>query len=317
MDDSSVLFQMLGVKMTWPVIGSAIVGLITAAGGLYKIIERWNTREERHLSLLHEYLDKEEKNISARRRGVLTSIHLGHHAYLADQKLDVGHEIDEAVGLLDNGRPDRAEARLKELLKKIQENTKVLDRRIGDLKKHERSVNIFLAAIADQEGQIDKGLSYIADALISEKTDVDALKYKGLLLLQKGELDLAGQTFERLRVASTGSAVNRAEAHFGIASVAVQRGIAHYEDAERALGNSLTNLNGLPPQEQSPLTKVGVHQLLGKIYETEGWGQHDPQQAKANYQKAMATLGALNAKNRTVSQRMTHLSSRLWILENA
>jgi predicted Zn-dependent protease len=279
METSEVVLVFLGIKWTLPLIGSAVVGFATFAGACYKIYERWTTREARHLSLLHEYLDKEEKEISSRRREVLTSIGLSHHSYLTDQKLDVGDEIDDAVKLLDRGRPDRAEARLKELLKKIQNNANILERRINDLKKHERSVNIFLAAIADNSGNIDSGLSYISDALLSDNRDLDALRFKGLLLMQKGELSLAEQTFDKLRINSTGSASNRAEAYFGLACSAVKRGTASYPDAERALANALANLNGLAPNDQSPLIKIGVHQMLGDIYATEGWDQHNRQLA--------------------------------------
>ena len=112
MDPHEVLFTLFGFKITLPLIFTIIGGTIGVAFSLYRLVERWLTREERRLDMLRKYLDKEEKDITARRQAVLQGIRLSEHAYLAEKNLDVGAEIDQAIDLLDRGYPEAATGKL-------------------------------------------------------------------------------------------------------------------------------------------------------------------------------------------------------------
>jgi hypothetical protein len=310
-----VFFELFGVSWTLPLIGTAIGGTIGAIGTLYKVGERWSTRKARRLALLNDFLSREEKDITALRRPVLAGIQFAQRSYLDGKNLDVGSELDDALKLLDSGRTERAEARLRELLKKIQGNSGILKRRIEDLTKHERSINVFLAALADQMGQTDVGLGYIRDALVTDTKDLDALKYKGLLQLKKDQLDEAERSFEKLKLHNEGEA-NRADAHLGLASVLEKRGVSSFDEAARAAALAITNLDKVPPLEQDVATKVRAHQLLGRLYSDLNWAKSDVAIASANYKKALALLNSVPKNNRTVSDWTREISSALWSAEN-
>jgi predicted Zn-dependent protease len=315
-DLNQLAFEIFGQKVTYFGIGVGFFTVvIPAAAALYKIIDRWQTRKERRLRLLHEYLDNEEKDITARRRPILKGIHLAHSSFSDDKNLDVGAEIDDALALFDSGRPDRAEAILKELLKRIKGNAGLLTRRIDDLKKHERSVKIFLAALAERVGHSDIGLGYISEALLSEPTDSDALKYKGILHLKKGQLDDAAKAFDKLRLNNDGKA-SLADAHLGLASVHEARGIANFDEAAKAASLAISNLDRLPPAEQDYLTKVSAYQLLGRLYSDPSWAKRDASIAESNYSKALVTLQSLPQESRRVCDWSREISGALWKLKN-
>lgn len=307
MDVNHVLFEFFGLKITYLSIGAALVGAIPAIAALHRAYDWWATKEERHLALLHKYLDQEEKNISGRRREVLTSIGLLHHSYLDDKKLDVGFEIDQAILQLDHGRPDRAKARISELLKKVRSNSEILKRRTEDLRKHERSLNIFLAAIAENEGHHDAGLDYTEAALRDYGYDLDALRLKGSLLLKKGDLDLAEQTFNRLLQNTTGNKFDKAEAQCGLAQVYEKHGVEHYDVAANHLNNALNNINGLPPSEQSPLTKSIAHQFMGRLYKAASWPQHDRSTARQHFEKSLNALDNIKGRSAGLRSRTNEL----------
>ena len=112
MDGQHVLFEFMWVKWTIPLIATAIAGTIGAIATLYKLIERWLTREQRRLDMLHTYIDKEEKNITGKRPQVFVGIQQAQHSLLAEKNFDVGAEIDEAITLLDAGKPHGQRAAL-------------------------------------------------------------------------------------------------------------------------------------------------------------------------------------------------------------
>lgn len=242
--------------------------------------------------MLHDYLDKEQKDISSKRQLILEGIRSSPNAFLADKCLDVGVELDESLSLLDSGRPDRAQARIAELLKKIRNNYGVLERRVEDLKKHERSLNIFLAAIADRNGKFGDGLILANEALASDSRDFDALKLKGHLLIKTGELELAEQMFEKIRV-QVGSSAYRAEAYLGSALVNKSRGPRSFDQADQALLNASRNLNRIAVPEQDFTAKATVYETWGDLYATKSWRLADDAKAISHYQTAAESIKKL------------------------
>lgn len=323
MEGQTVLFEWMWVKWTIPLIATAIAGTITAIATLYKLHERWATREQRRLDMLHEYVDKEEKNITEKRKAVLAGIQAVQACYLEEKKFDVGAEIDEAIKLLDKGRPDRAVGRLAELSKKLDANAAILERRASDLRKHMASVQIFMAALADADGDPAKGLGYVTQAIQNDAYDADALKYQGLLYLNKAapansgepwhqlDLDAAERSFDRLRQYSNGSAAYRADAYLGLGSVALQRGAEAYDEAERRLNNALQNLNSLPPAEQDQLTRAHVHQQLGTLFRKTDWGKANIATATDHFEKALAALNKIQKRRGIAAKRHRDVTQAL------
>ena len=122
MNLSRVLFEFLGIQWTWLTIIALVAGGVPVVLGIQKLHFRWTTRKERRHNLLHEYLDEEEKDVSAKRRSVLDSIRKTQHSYLEPREFDVGREIDLAIVLLNSGHPEQASAKLAELEKRLETN---------------------------------------------------------------------------------------------------------------------------------------------------------------------------------------------------
>lgn len=320
MEGQEAVFVLFGIKWTITLIITAIGGTIGATLTLYKLIERWLTRKARRLDMLREYLDKEEKDISSRRKNVLDNIRMSEHSFLSDKKFDVGAEIDRAIDLLDRGYPQLAGGKLAELEKKLETNEAMLRRRADDLKKHKASVHIFLAAVADRNKNGTLGLEYIDKALDLDQSDLDALKYKGLLLLHKGDLDGAERGFDKLRQRSNGreNASYRADAHLGLGTVKFERGNEYFDGALQSLLTALTNLNSVPASEQDHYTCAQVYLLQGKIYAAPaggGWQGTDPAKALENYRRAANSLNQVPKKRKVVESDIVDVQSKIERLE--
>ena len=141
------------------------------------------------------------------------------------------------------------------------------------------------------------------------------MKYKGLLLLQKGDLDLARQAFEKLR--DNGTAGGRAEGYLGLGKVNQKLGAARHEETAQYLKNCGTNLNRLKPDEQDALTRVELHEQLARVQGDPGNAQNDVVTAIDNCKKSIAALSALPSQGRFVSDKNRELSALLWNLEKS
>jgi tetratricopeptide (TPR) repeat protein len=315
MDGQDTLFFLFGIKWTLPMVGGFMVGSLTAIGTLYKIIELWMTREARRLAMLREYLDKEECDISGRRPVVLESIRMSEHSYLSDKKFDVGAEIDIAIDLLDRGYPQAACGKLSELERRLESNERFLRQRSDHLQKHAASVHIFLAALADRDNKADLGLDYIGKALGEDPSDLDALKYQGLLLLDKGDLVAAERSFDKLRVKSNGAhnASYRADAHLGLGTVSIKRGVARFEDAMRSLANALQNATSVPAAKYDHYMLAQIYRLQGDMHKTAGWSGTDPTNAKtrACYENALNSLNQIAKRRNVVDSELKTLRNDL------
>lgn len=311
MDPAEVLFVVFGFKITLPLIFTIVAGAFGVGLALYKLIERWLTRNARRLDMLRAYLDKEEKDITGRRPAVLDGIRMSEHSYLSEKKLDVGAEIDRAIDLLDHGYPQAAAGKLSELEKRLLTEEPMLRRRADDLKRHTASVRIFLAALADRERTPDVGLAYIDKALEEDQSDLDALKYKAFLLLSKGELDNAERAFDRLRQRAIGNAKYRADAHLGLGTVKFKRGSANYGDALQSLGTALNNIASVPSAEQDHYTFSQISALQGDILTSAGWPGTDKARALENYRRAKDALGLVPNKRKSVEAKIAEMQAKI------
>jgi tetratricopeptide (TPR) repeat protein len=319
MGAQDVLFVLFGFEITIASIFTAAGGLFTVGLGAYKLFDYWRHREQRRLDMLREYLDREEKNITGRRSAVLNSIRLSEHAYLSEKKLDVGAEIDLAIDQLDRGYPQAAAAKLDELEKRLLVDERMLRKRAEDLQRHTRSVRIFLGALADRENNPTRGLVYIDKALGDDAWDLDALKYKALLLLNKGELDNAEKAFDRLRQKANGqeNACYRADAHLGTARVKFARGPESFNVALQSISNALANINAVPSVEQDHCTFSEIYTLQAEIYASTDWSDADAAKAIENYRKAREALSLIPKKRETLEKRIRVIEDKMGGLQNS
>ncbi|HEY7548305.1 MAG TPA: hypothetical protein VH913_02175 [Hyphomicrobiaceae bacterium] len=107
---------------------------------------------------------------------------------------------------------------------------------------------------------------------------MDALKYKALLLLNRGELDNAERAFDRLRQRANGqeNACYRADAYLGLATVKSKRGAENYAGALQSLATALSNINMVPSAEQHRCTFSEIYSLQAEIYSSTGWSSMQP-----------------------------------------
>jgi tetratricopeptide (TPR) repeat protein len=311
MDPHEVLFVILGFKITLTLLFTIVAGAFGVGLALYKLIERWLTRNSRRLDMLREYLDKEEKDITGRRPTVLNGIRLSEHAYLAEKKLDVGVEIDRAIDLLDRGYPEAAAGKLSELEKRLLTDEPMLRRRADDLRKHTASVRIFLGAISERVGKTDLGLDYIDKALEHDQSDLDAQKYKALLQLSKGELDNADRSFDRLRQKATGNAKYRADAHLGLGTVKFKRGPDFYGEALQSLATALNNISQVPTAEQDQYTFSQIYTLQCDIHRSTDWPGTDKATALDCYRKAKDALGLIPKRRKSLEAAMGEIQTKI------
>lgn len=300
MDGQHVLFEFLWVKWTVPLLATAVAGTITAIATTYKLYERWVTREQRRLEMLHTYIDKEEQDISARRRRILRGIQQTTEGYRSEKKFDVGAEIDEALELLNRDKPQRAFGRLLELEKKLVENITLLEKRVDDLHGHASSTRVFLAVLAHADGRRDVARDYVRLALQHNPRDLDALQLQGQLHFEDGELAESARLFERLRLYSNGSAAFRTEAYLGLARICLHEG--DVTGAAQKIGTALQNFQQTPTEEQNPLTHALALECHGEIARA----QQDTSTAISLWQKALAVLAGLPASSRSTA-RQRHL----------
>lgn len=317
MVSEGVLFEFLGLQWTWQLIGTLIAGAVPAIATLYKLHERWTTREERRLQMLRDYLDKEERSISAKRKSILKSITATSQSYLTGREFDVGQELDHAIGHLSNGYPELAAAKLTEIEKRLEQNESLLRKRTEDLEKHRASVHVFIAALADQSKNTELGLEHIAKALQYDNTDLDAIKYQSVLLLGKGDFDRASQGFNRLKQYSNGNdnAGYRADAYLGLATAAMKGGMPDLGQALDHLKNALQNLNRLPASEQDAYTRAQVHRTRGTILADQSWQGYDRILAAQSYGSALGALEQIPLKRGKVDFEIADVRKALNMLD--
>jgi tetratricopeptide (TPR) repeat protein len=299
MDGQDFLFVLGGIKWTPTMVTAIVGGSLTAIGTLYKLIERWRTRKARRLAMLREYLDKEEKDISARRPVVLETIRMSELSFLSEKKLDVGAEIDQAIQLLDREYPQAASGKLAELETRLENDEKLLRKRADDLKKHIASVHIFLAAVADRNKNSKMGLEYIDKAIDFDGADLD--------------LDGAEQSFTRLKNYSKGNenANYRADAYLGLATVSFKREPPLIDDVIRSLGTALQNMSIVPASSQDHFTLAQIHRLHGDVYNQPGASDPDRAKATANYRKAINALNQIPKKRKLVDWESQEIQSKI------
>ena len=155
------------------------------------------------------------------------------------------------------------------------------------------------------------GLDYIDQALEHDQFDLDALKYKALLQLSKGEIDNAERSFDKLRLRATGNAKYRADAHLGLGTVKFKRGADYYGEALQSLATALNNISSVPSGEQDHFTFSQIFTLQGDICRSTGWPGTDKAKALDCYRKAKDALGLIPNKRKTLRITMREIETKI------
>ena len=292
MDLQQQLGIFFGIKITWVFIFSTLAASVPILVAFYKFVDRWQHREERRLEMLRLYLDKEEKDISSKRKPILRSIQNSSQSYLTDREFNVGNELDAAVGLLDAGHPEEAAAKLAVLEKRLANNCAILKARAEHLDNHRASVQVFLAALADKAGNSDIGLEHVSQALSRNNSDLDAIKYQSNLYLSRGIPEQAGDSFAKLLRLSNGTqnASYKADAYLGLATVEAKLRPSNFDEILRNLDNSLSNRNRVLPKEQDFYARAQAHRMKGDLHSVTAWAGYDLEVARQSYFKALDAL---------------------------
>ena len=162
------------------------------------------------------------------------------------------------------------------------------------------------------------GLKHIEKAIEYDNADLDALKYQSLLLLSKGDLDLAHQSFTKLNNNSTRSqhADYKADAYLGLATVESRRSQPRHAECLNMLGNALTNLNFLPPLRQDAYTRGQVHKLQAEIY-SASWPGADRTRAIQCFNQALGVRGQLQKQRPDLNFEIDALKSAMAKLQSS
>jgi tetratricopeptide (TPR) repeat protein len=149
---------------------------------------------------------------------------------------------------------------------------------------------------------------------------LDALKYRSLLLLHRGDLDGAERSFDSLRTKSRGkeNASYRADAHLGLGAVKIKRGPEFFDGALQSFATALANVNAVPSSEQDHYTFAQIYMLQGEIYGTAAqgaWQGADPAKAIEYYRKALNSLNQVPKKRKIVESDMRDVRSKIERLE--
>jgi tetratricopeptide (TPR) repeat protein len=143
--------------------------------------------------------------------------------------------------------------------------------------------------------------------------DLDALKCQGSLYLRRGDLDSAANSFERLKRCSNGddNAGYRAEAHLGLASVCISRGVTEYQNAIQSLTTALRNYSNLPPHRQDVITGACIQQQFGNIYGNASFTDRDPEKALQYFRESQRLLSAIPKRRGLARQRYHEVTAEI------
>lgn len=305
-----------GIEWTIPTIGTAIAGTVGFIATCYKLYDRWSTREERRLKLLHQYLDKEEEDITARRKLVLSSIERSRYQHLDTSGLDVGAEIDGILSFIERGLFDQAENEFRALATRISSKQALVAKHTEDLKLHLATVNVMLAAICDRTSKAKEGLDFVSAALQTDANDKDALKYAGQLYVKCGDSGNAIASFTRLKQRATGAEndIYRANAWEGIALTHLQADPPDYVQALSSFENALQNLHKLAPANKDAFSEGRINTKMADIYVANG-AEEERQAALNHYKRGinnfkLADRGVAQDEVRRIQQKIRELENR-------
>lgn len=288
-----MLWEALGIDGHWPKALAIVATLVTILSGGITIVVWIKSWHRRRLRLLKEYIDDREANASARRPHLLAKIENSLYAAPPPDEPDVSKHVEDAIGLLELHKVTRAQSTLEDLQDQIVKKLDFIQRYGGELQRHQANVSLFLAAIADRRNDPRVGLKHIADAKRVLGSDVEVLRYEGLLQLKDGNWTGARDTFKKLEDEATGN-----EARHYKAIGAKGRGDALTELGEPdpaidAYGLALKRIGEAEAQRRDPIFAGVVYLRLAQLQEKSG----DPTSRTLARNNASEALKAFKSTN--------------------
>jgi tetratricopeptide (TPR) repeat protein len=286
-----------GAGMPWewfdfgnlPKILAVIATLVTIGSGALTIAWRIRSWNKRRLNLLKEYLEEREDRVSERRTAFLRKVADTKYNVPEPGEPDVSREVDEAIKLLDRNNIRAAQLRLEALQERILEKQEFIERYSEDLKRHHANVSLFLAAIADRRNDPEAGLHHISEARSVLSSDVDVLKYEGLLQLKAKNWSGAQATFQKLEDAAKGPEVRHYKAEGADGRGDALRGLGQVDDAISAYGTALSRMTQAEARHRHPLFQGRVSLKIAELHARKG-DQASLQLALRNVDDALQAL---------------------------
>lgn len=292
----------LGGMMLWEVLGdlsfhqkilAILASLVTITGGITAIVWRIKTWNRRRLKLLEEFLEEREGNVSSRKFDLLRKVADSEYSVPTPGEPDVSKEVEVAIQLLDRDDVQAAQRRLETLQERIVEKRDFIQRYSDDLNRHHANVSLFLAAIADRRNDAETGLRQITKAKSLLGSDLDVLKYEGLLQLRDKNWIDAKNTFTKLENQATGTEARHYKAEGADGRGDALRGLQQVEDAIEAYGLALDRMAQAEPIHRHPLFQGTVLLKVAKLQKGKG-DEASLRMARNNVESALTAFKSSN-----------------------
>ena len=287
-------WEVLGIDGTLPKVLAIIATLVTIGGGIIGVVLRIKSWNRRRLTLLEEFLKERVANVSGSKPDLLKKVADAEYSVPAPGEPDVSKEVDDAIKLLGQNNVRSAQRKLEALQERIVEKRDFIQRYSNDLNRHHANVSLFLAAIADRRDDAETGLEHISDAKAVLGTDLDVVKYEGLLQLRGKNWSGARDTFTKLEALAVGLDTRHYKAEGADGRGDALRGLELVDDAIEAYRVALTRIAQAEARHRHPLFQGTV---LFKIAELQKQ-KADPVSLPLARDNVDSALTALRSSNR-------------------
>lgn len=286
-------WEVLGIDGTLPKVLAIIATLVTIGSGIIAIVLRIKTWNRRRLKLLEEFLKERVDNVSGSKPDLLKKVADAEYSVPAPGEPDVSKEVDDAIKLLGQNNVRSAQRKLEALQERIVEKRDFIQRYSNDLNRHHANISLFLAAIADRRDDAETGLEHISKAKAVLGSDLDVVKYEGLLQLRDKNWSGARDTFTRLETLATGLDTRHYKAEGADGRGDALRGLGQADDAIDAYSVALTRFGQAEPRHRHPLFQGTVLFKIAELQKQKG----DPVSlllARDNVDNALTALRSSN-----------------------
>jgi hypothetical protein len=286
-----MLWEALGIDGYWPKVLAIVATLVTICSGGITIIVFVKTWHRRRLKLLKDYIEDREADASARRPHLLAKIENSLYAIPPPDEQNFSKHVEDAIELLEFHKVTRARSTLEDLQDRIVEKLQFIRRYSDELQRHQANVSLFLAAIADRQNDPKGGLKHIAEAKRVLGSDVDVLKYEGLLQLKDANWSGARDTFKRLEDAATGNETRHYKAIGAKGRGDALLSLGETDPAIDAYALAAKRIGEAEVQRRDPVFTGTVYLKLAQLQEEKG----DPGLAETARNNASEALKAFNS----------------------
>ncbi len=292
---------------------AVIATLVTIGSGTLTIVWHLKTWNRRRMKLLEEFLEERKVNISDRKADLLKKVADAEYVVPGPGEPDVSKEVEDAISLLEQDDVRSAQRKLEALQERIVEKRGFIERYSDDLSRHHANVSLFLAAIADRRNDAETGLRHISKAKSVLGSDLDVLKYEGLLQLKSENWSGARDTFIRLENQATGLEARHYKAEGADGRGDALRGLEEIDEAIEAYRVALARTEQAEPRHRHPLFKGTVLFKMAELQQRQG----DDESLRLARDSVASALTALKSSNRAAAGQYMRKAEALKITIDA